>query len=182
MKRILINKNFNILAVIIVFMLIYPLSAQFYGLKRAGIQGGVVFPENWGAGLSLGARLDFGELAHQVYIIPMITYWNAKEDTIGMSNIALAADLQYFPFHQQEGAYIGVGMSYNFLSWDYYYKVYAPTVTEKLGQTEARRIGFYPIIGYVYKINQISLFAELKYNLISEFDAFQLTLGATMKL
>jgi len=176
------NKNFNVFSLLILFLLICPLSAQLLGIKGAGIQGGVVFPENWGTGLNLGARLDFGELTKQVYVIPMITYWNAKKDTIGMSNIALAADLQYFPFHEQEGAYIGVGLSYNFLSWDYYYIIYAPTVTENLGHTDDRRIGFYPIIGYVHTIDQFSLFAELKYNLISDFDAFQFTLGATMKL
>jgi hypothetical protein len=168
--------------IILIFLLITPLSAKFYGLERVGIHGGFVFPENWGTGFNIGLSLDFGEMAKQVYFVPKLTYWHASKDSIEMSNLALAADLIYFPFVEREGVYVGTGISYNFLSWEYYYKSYAPIVTENLAQTEDTRIGFYPLVGYIYKINQIALIGELKYNLISDFDTIQLSVGAIIKL
>lgn len=173
---------FRLFYFLFILLFVYPISAQIAGLKGVNIHGGIIFPEEWDKGFNIGAGVDLGEVASEVHLAPKLTYWKASKGEYGLSNFVIAIDLQYFAIEQVEGLYIGIGISYNFLSWDYVYIDYDPVLTEKMDQTSDNRIGFNPILGYQRMINVVVAFAELKYNLISEFDTLQFTIGVQMPL
>lgn len=176
------HKCVKVMCVFMILLLIYPVSAQDMGIKSVHASAGVVFPENFGTGFNFGAGVDLGELAKKVHLLPQISYWKASKEDHSMSNFVLALNMQYFVSEPLEGAYLGVGISYNFLSWDYYYIDYVPEQTEKWDETSDNKIGFYPLLGYQRKIDMITAFAEIKYSLISEFDTWQILIGAQMPL
>jgi hypothetical protein len=176
------SKYFKLLAFLFTLFMVHPVTAQIAGLKGVNIHGGIISPEAWDTGFNIGAGVDLGEVASDVHLAPKLSYWKASRGEYSLSNFVIAIDLQYFAIEQVEGLYIGIGMTYNFLSWDYVYIEYDPVLTKKMDQTSDNRIGFNPILGYQRMVNIVLVFAELKYNLISEFDTFQLTIGVQLPL
>jgi len=172
------HKYVKSLCMFFTLLLVYPVPAQNMTIKGVHVSGGVIFPEGFGTGFNLGAGVDLGELAKQVHILPQISYWKASKEDHSMSNFVLALDMQYFVPETFEGAYLGMGISYNFLSWDYFFIDYAPEYIEKWDEAADSKIGFYPLLGYQRKLDMIIAFAEIKYNLISEFDTWQISIGA----
>jgi hypothetical protein len=170
------------MCVILTLLVVHPVKAQDISIKGVHVSGGVIFPESFGTGFNFAAGIDLGELAKKVHISPLISYWKASKEDHSMSNFALALDMQYFISEPLKGAYLGVGMSYNFLSWDYSYIVYDPEQRQVWDETTENKIGFYPLLGYQRKIDMIIAFAEIKYHLISEFDTVQISIGAQWPL
>ena len=170
------------MCVLLALFFVYTVPAQDMSIKGVRVSGGVIFPESFGTGFNFGAGIDLGELAKQVHLLPRLSYWKASKEDHSMSNFVLALDMQYFIPELLEGAYLGLGISYNFLNWDYSYTDYDPEEVTKWDETADSRIGFYPLLGYQRKIDMVIAFAEIKYILISEFDTWQLLIGAQLPL
>ena len=170
------------MCVLITMLFFSTVPAQDISIKAVNGSVGIIFPEGFGTGFNFGGGIDLGELAKDVHLLPRINYWKASKEGHSMSNFVLGLDMHYFVSEPLEGGYIGVGISYNFLSWDYFYIDYEPEQIKNWDETSDSRIGFYPLIGYQRKMDMIIAFAEIKYILISEFDTWQLLVGAQMPL
>lgn len=188
------------LALLAVLFLVGSLGfAQSLGLHEVG--GGVGFVSasvtGSGSGSSseslsgflIAAHANLGELAKDLTLVPDITYWSTSKDISGLtwklSDFAINANVHYAI--EMEGAvkpYVGAGLGFNSMSST----VALPTYTNPLtGQTfggnvtaSDSRIGINILAGANYKMNdQMSLFLEPRYVLASDFNHFQIKVGAS---
>ncbi|NWG75797.1 MAG: hypothetical protein HXY24_14550 [Rubrivivax sp.] len=170
-----------LLCAICSFGVILPTFAAQFIFSGAAVYGGAVFPENWDTGFNVGAGAYFGPLSEGIYLVPSLTYWESsavQEDDaeVGISDFSIAVDVHYFFMKQQQGAYIGGGLSYNMLSWEYTYIAY-PYGSRYWVDNSESKIGFAPLGGYLFNLGKLTALIEAKYNLISDFNTFQISLG-----
>ena len=162
-------------------LFILPLSAADFNLKGISMYGGIVLPENWDAGFNAGAGVSLGELSPGTYLFPGLTFWETtSEQTDGadvdLSDFSIAVDVHYFIKHAQQGLYVGGGLSYNIMSWEYSYLSY-PSGSRYWINYNDEKIGFAPVAGYVFNPGSIAGFAEFKYNLLEDFNTVQISVG-----
>ena len=173
-------KKFVVLMVVAVLVLIsLPASAAEMGLKRIAGKVGVVFPKDLGTGFMLGAAADMGELTDNLNLVPLISYWKSSKSEsgldYGLSNFQIGADVQY-SLKETKGLYFGGGLSINFASisvdWP---PEYAPYVSSN--SASETKIGIDFLAGYELPIGKNTGFANVKYNLISDINTFEINIG-----
>ena len=173
---------------VVVFSTVLPfsqVSAQTIEYSGFNVFLGAVIPEDWDTGFNIGAGVCLGEVLESIFLYPSLSYWEATSGDLGsasedagLSNISVAVDAHYHFTGTQEGLYTGTGISYNILSWDYAYSAYVPHRVTYWAEDSDQKIGFQPLVGYNMDFDRFSGFVELKYNLISDFNTVQLSLGA----
>jgi hypothetical protein len=175
------RKMYVVLAVILMFAAIAP--AQGIGLHAIAPKVGVVFPQDWDMGFLFGAKANLGEISEDLELHPFALYWTAGSDEFGidlsLSNIQIGGDVVYF-LPNVEGLYVGGGLSINFLSFEAGATFFNPFTgqTESITADESlTRIGISPVAGYEIPVGDNWAFVEVRYNIISDFNAFEIEVG-----
>lgn len=157
-----------------------PVSASDMGLKRLGGKVGIVFPKDLDMGFMLGAAADMGEITDNLKLVPLISYWNAGKSEGGydfsLSNFQIGADVQYY-LKDVKGLYFGGGLSINFASASV---DVPPEIAAFVPETSSSStdIGIDFLGGYEMPLGKTTTgFAQLKYNLISDLNTFEINLG-----
>lgn len=141
--------------------------SQGLGLKSVKPKIGLIFPKSpWETGFNVGAGVDLGEVTSNLHLVPSLAYWHSSVNTFGLSNFQLAADVEYY-LQNVKGLYFGGGISVNFFSGD------IDSVT---------RFGLGFLGGYKFPLESVTLFGQAKYNVISDFNTFELVIGAEFPL
>ncbi len=177
-----------VLSLVVVLLLIGSVSfAQSLGLREIG--GGLGYvtvsptasSESFG-GFVFAAHANLGELAKDLSLWPEISYWSASKDISGftfkVSDFAINANVHYNI--AMEGAvkpYVGAGLGFNSLGFTSTLPFLGTvTVTDS-------RFGINLLAGANYKMNdQMSLFIEPRYVLASDFNHFQIKVGASFAM
>jgi len=159
------------------------------GFNGAAVGVGVVMPESpWDMGFNGAAYVNLGEVSDGLVFVPGLAYWSAgySESYYGvnsdatLSNIAINADVHYFFSGKEEGAYAGGGLSFNMVSVETTYPSYSYlgyTVPGGSITADDSKIGFQALGGYLMDVGGMKGFAEAKYNIISDFNTFQINVG-----
>jgi outer membrane protein W len=171
--------------------------AQSLGLQQLG--GGIGYvsvsaagpsTENIG-GFLIAAHADLGEVTKGITLFPEIEYFSASKDIGGgtwkVSDIAINVNAHYNL--EMEGSvkpYVGAGLGFNSFGFDWT----TPRIDYGFGVTSGgtysqsyTRIGINLLVGANYKMNnQITLFLEPRYVLASDFNNFQIKVGASFAL
>lgn len=151
-----------------------PASATDIGYRGLGVQGGAVAPSNWDTGYGVGVHVDLGEMTHGLFLQPSANYWQASgtDSFLGlnfdrdMSNLALGADVLWYPSGERQGWYVGGGAYLNRLEYD----IYGATLTDN-------RLGANAIGGYDFAFAGSAAFVEGRYHVVSGFNTVQVGLG-----
>ena len=182
------KKLLTILSIVLAFGFITNISAAELGLKAIAPQVGLVMPEDpWDTGFHVGAKANMGELTEGLGLYPYVGYWSsgysysylAASEDISLSNIQIGADAHYH-LADVEGLYFGGGVSLNFLKMD------IPTVDPFTGQATTisdsnTEFGIGLLAGYELPIGSNLGFVQGKYNIISDFNTLELTVGIYFK-
>ena len=168
--------------------------AQSLGLHEVGGGLGYVSASVTGSstesvgGFVFAAHANLGEVSKGITLFPEIQYWSASKDISGgtwkVSDFAINANIHYDL--EMEGAvkpYVGAGLGFNSFSFDY--TIPGATFFGFGGtySVTATRIGINLLAGANYKMNdQMSLFLEPRYVLASDFNHFQIKVGATFAM
>jgi hypothetical protein len=172
-------------------------SAQSLGLQQLG--GGIGYVSVSAAGPStetiggflIAVHANLGEVAKNIELFPEIEYFSASKDIGGgtwkVSDIAINVNAHYNL--EMEGSvkpYVGAGLGFNSFGFDWTTPVinYGPGLS--YGGTYSQsytRIGINLLVGANYKMNdKISLFVEPRYVLASDFNHFQIKVGASFTM
>ena len=176
------RKMYVALTIILMFAAIAP--AQDIGFHAIAPKVGVLFPEDpWDTGFLFGAKVNMGELSENLELQPFALYWTSSTDLFGidlsLTNIQIGGDVVYF-LPNVEGLYAGGGLSINFLSFESGATFFNPftgqteSVTEDVSDT---KIGFGLVGGYEIPVGDNWAFIEGKYNIISDFNTFEIEVG-----
>ena len=177
-------KKLSLVLFIILFATL-SVNASGLGLYSIAPKVGVIMPEDpWKTGFMFGAEADLGEITENLHLVPVFGYWSSKYDFSGadltLSNIQIGGDVHYF-IPSAKGLFVGGGIGLNFLSVD------LPTVTY-FGQSygggseSETKFGFGFLAGYVIPLNNMQAFVKAKYNLISDFNTFEINAGVAFNL
>jgi len=178
-----------ILLLVLAFGLITTSSAQGLSLKAIAPQLGLVMPEDpWDMGFHIGAKANLGEVAQGFGLYPFVGYWSSKysysaadlSEDLTLSNIQFGADVHYHLANVQ-GLYVGGGLSLNILSIDFPSYNYATGdyTTESDSET---KFGIGLLAGYEMAFGNNLGFVQGKYNLISDLNTLELTVGLYFNL
>ncbi|KAB2965158.1 MAG: outer membrane beta-barrel protein [Thermoanaerobaculia bacterium] len=158
-----------------------PATASEIGFNGVGVSGGVVMPVHWDTGQQLSVHVDLGTLTRGLYLQPSASYWRATgSDTISsgvpfipditfdreMTNLALGADVLWYPADERRGWYVGGGAYINRVE----YEIFGGKLTDE-------RVGGNAIGGYDFSLGGGSAFVEARYHVLSGFNTAQLGLG-----
>jgi len=163
-----------------IFSLSSNIFASDLGYRSFGVKLGVALPEDpWSTGFVIGANADMGEIIDDLNLVPSISYWHGGGDfgtiDINYSNIQIAGDVHYH-IKNVKGLYAGGGISINILTtdipsfsvWGYSTEDYSDTSTN---------FGIAVLSGYEMEIAGFKAYGEAKYNLISDFNTFEILIG-----
>jgi hypothetical protein len=178
------KKIIGLMVIVLVLSLSLTASAADMGLKRLNGQVGLLFPStpnlSYGVGFLLGAGADLGEITDNLHLVPSLSYWILSPDVEGYesssvdvsaSNFQIAADVQYY-LKDVKGLYFGGGLSINFNSASIEYQGF------EVGAGTGTDIGLGLLGGYEMPLNSTTTgFAQLKYNIISDFNTFAILFG-----
>jgi opacity protein-like surface antigen len=167
--------------------------AQTLGLREIGGGVGYVSASVTGSssesvgGFVIAAHANLGELAKNLSLYPDIEYWSASKDIGGgtwkVSDFAINANVHYNI--AMEGAvkpYVGAGLGFNSFSFSYAVPALAAYGFGTYS-VSASRIGINLLAGANYKMNdQMTLFLEPRYVLASDFNHFQIKVGASFAM
>jgi opacity protein-like surface antigen len=183
------KKLFTIMLLVLALGFITNGSAQGLGLKAIAPQLGLVMPEDpWDMGFHIGAKVNMGELAENLGLYPFLGYWSTKysyselglSEDMSLSNIQIGADAHY-KIASAQGLYVGGGLSFNILSVDVpYYNYFTGEVTTK--SDSESKIGIGLLAGYELPLGSNLGFIQGKYNIISDFNTVELTVGMYFNL
>jgi hypothetical protein len=183
------KKLITAMSLVLAFGLISISSAEGLGLKAIAPQVGLVMPESpWDTGFHVGAKANMGELTKDIGLYPFVGYWSSgysysyytASTDISLSNIQFGADAHYH-MADVEGLYFGGGLSLNILSVGVpVYNAYTgKTTTESDSKT---KIGIGLLAGYELPIGNNLGFVQGKYNIISDLNTIELTVGIYFKM
>ncbi len=183
------KKLFTILLLVLAFGFITSSSAQGLGFKAIAPQLGLVMPEDpWDMGFHVGAKINLGELTKDLGLYPFVGYWSSKysysafdESTdLKLSNIQIGADVHYH-IASMQGFYVGGGLSFNMLSIEFpsYNPFTGASTTESNSDS---KIGFGLLAGYELPLGSNLGFVQGKYNLISDLNTLEITVGMYFNL
>ncbi len=183
------KKLFTILLLVLAFGFITTSSAQGLGFKAIAPQLGLVMPEDpWDMGFHVGAKINMGELANNLGLYPFVGYWSSKytygdfglNEDLTLSNIQIGADVHYH-IASAEGLYVGGGLSFNMLSIEF--PSYNPITLESTTDSESdSKIGIGLLAGYELPFGSSLGFIQGKYNIISDLNTIELTVGMYFNL
>jgi len=154
--------------------------AQDLELRKAGGGLGLIFPDNpWDNGFKLGATAYMGELMDGVHLYLIVNYWSSSTDLgiaeLSLSNFQLGADIHY-NMKEVDGTYLGGGINLNFFGFD---------VVDFFGNTSDEsetRVGLALLGGYQKPLGKMTGFAEARYNIIADFNTFELVAGLLFEI
>lgn len=168
----------KILVVIFAVTMIFGMAqAQKPGLNSVRPMVGVTFPESpWNTGFVVGADVDMGELMDNVHLVPGFAYWSSSYSVdfgasfggtfdVSLSDFRVGADAFYY-VPSVKGLYAGGGLNLNFFGSD----------------AEGTKIGIDFVAGYELPMKSFTLFAQGKYNIVSDFSSLDLVVGAQFPL
>lgn len=179
------------LTMVVVFVLacamVFPVSAQKLGYNGVGVGAGLIMPEDpWDTGFNIAGYVNMGEFTDNLVFVPGLAYWSSGvsigDIDLSLSNFAVSADVHYFFERKQQGPYAGGGLGLNFVSAEFAVPGFFNPFT---GQTEGgttqsnsdTEFGFQVLGGYMLEVSNMMGFVEAKYNLISNFNTFQINVG-----
>ncbi len=145
------------------------------GFKTIRAKVGVIMPEDpWETGFDIGGAVDLGELTKNLHLVPNLAYWSSSYTLdlgsyfgtydISINNFQMGADVNYF---FMDNLYGGGGLSLNFLGGDIDSEI---------------RFGFDVLAGGIYRLKSFNIYAEARYNFISDFNTFELVAGVEFPL
>jgi len=151
-----------------------PAPAADIGYRGLAVQGGIVAPSNWDTGYEVGVHVDLGEITNGLFLQPSLDYWKASatdsffgiEFDRDLSNLALGADVLWYPSGDRRGWYVGGGAFLNLLRYD----TLGSTLTDN-------RVGANAVGGYDFALGGSSAFVEGRYHVVSGFNTVQVGLG-----
>jgi opacity protein-like surface antigen len=183
------KKLFTILLLVLAFGFITTSSAQGLGFKAIAPQLGLVMPEDpWDMGFAIGGVINMGELSTNLGLYPFVGYWSSKytydafdlSEDLTLSNIQIGADVHY-SIASAKGLYVGGGLSFNMLSVEF--PSYNPVTFESTTDSESdSKIGIGLLAGYEMPLGSNLGFIQGKYNLISDLNTLELTVGIYFNL
>jgi hypothetical protein len=183
------KKLFAVMILLLMFGFVSIGSAQGLGLKAIAPQVGLIMPASpWKTGFSIGAKANMGDLAEGIGLYPFAGYWSSKytwsyytwSSDLTLSNIQIGADAHYH-LPSVQGLYIGGGLSLNFMSVESAIpNIYGTGVTT--ASASDTKIGIGLLAGYEMPIGSNLGFVQGKYNLISDFNTLELTVGLYFNL
>lgn len=150
--------------------------SQELGLKSITGKVGIVMPESpWNTGFLIGGEANLGEIFQGTTLNPFLAYWSSGYSILGidlsLSNFQLGADLHY-SIPDVKGLFVGGGLGLNFISFE------APNIFGAGSfSTSDTKIGIDLLAGYKFPISTMTGVAGARYNIISDFNTFEITLG-----
>lgn len=177
-------KKFVVLAVAVFALTVAPVAAQQFGLFSVNPSISIVMPENHNMGFGLNVSANVGEVMEGLSIYPTVGYWTASwenYDNSSTSNISIGADVHYTMDAFPKGMYVGAGLSYNMLTWEYDY-VNPWTGQNKTWSFDDNNFGSSAFVGYAFTMGNFGLFAEARYNVINNFNNLQFSVGVPFSM
>jgi len=152
------------------------------GLKSIAPKIGLAMPENLDTTFYLGVGAKMGEITDNLELVPFLGFWSSGKDELGwdwsFSDFQFGADVHY-GIKGVEGLYGGGGLSFNIFTskWEYTY------LGQKHDDSDSEfKIGFDILAGYETPIGSKTAFAEIKYNIINDFNTLEITVGVNFDL
>jgi len=152
---------------------------QGLGLNSITAKAGIIMPEDpWETGFQIGAKVDMGQLADNIHLVPFAEYWSSSYDfgsaSLDLTNFKIGAAGHYM-IPNVSGLYAGAGLSLNFLSVDVPGVTFFGTTTGG-GSASETEFGFNVLGGYKFPIGGMNGVVEAEYNLM-DVGTFQLGVG-----
>ncbi len=156
--------------------------AQGLGFHGIAAQAGLVIPNSTGysAGLALGAKVNMGEIAKDITLMPLIQYhlpgYDKPSGSVGdlsVSTLVIGADAHY-PINQN--TYVGGGLNYNIVTveWEVDLGAFGGKQTWDASGSE---IGFSVLGGYNFDLAGYNSAVEGRYNLVSGYNSLVVMLN-----
>jgi hypothetical protein len=154
------------------------MSAAAFAFGGVDLRGGIAIPSEWDNGTTFGVSVEVGELTNGLYLYPAVRYSIAEETEslfgidlgLEVTDLALGAEVRYFPAMEQRGWYFGGGVYAHFL--DHEFRVGSGT-----SSVSTEQIGPGGVVGYRWKWNNVSFFTEARYDLADVFDRAEVLIG-----
>lgn len=190
MKKIVV-----LLVLVFALSFVTNLAAQDIGFYSVGGKVALLLPEDpWSTGFSIGAVANLGEITDNLQLVPSLAYWFSGYDIEGadnysVNNLQIAGDVHYL-LENVEGLYFGGGLSLNFINWDYpsVEFTYDPVTGFPTGYSSTKasesktKVGLNLLGGYEIPVGKNTGFAEAKYNIIGDFNTFEICVGILFDL
>ena len=187
----------RILGLLFILCLVSAVSfSQGLGLK--GIGGGVGFvsvsptgSSETFSGFLIAAHADLGEFTKDFSLVPDIEYFSTSKSVSGtsltVSDFSINVNAHYnIAMEGMLKPYVGAGLGYNSLSATVAlpsYSVFGVNYGGGTASASASRIGINLLVGGNYKLNDmLTLFAEPRYVLASDYNHFEIKVGVTYAL
>ncbi len=177
-------KKFIVLTAAVFALIVSPVAAQNFGLFSVNPSASIVMPEHHDMGFGINVSANVGEVMEGLSIYPAISYWMASWENYENSstnNIAIGADVHYTMSGFPEGMYVGAGLSYNMLTWEYDY-LDPWTGNTRTWSFDDNNFGTSAFVGYAFTMGNFGLFAEARYNVINNFNNLQLSVGVPFSM
>ena len=161
-----------------------PAAAADFGLYGFDVRAGLVIPTDWDTGYLVGASANVAELFDGLYLFPAISYSQAEdsESALGIdfdlevTNIALGAEVRYFPDGQPRGWYFGGGPYLNLVDREFLVGFGGGGRT-RVASVDTEEIGITGVAGYQLGAGDAGLLLEGRYSVVSGYDTAQLLIG-----
>jgi hypothetical protein len=171
---------------VIILFIVLSLSSLIFaadiGLKSIAPKLGVAMPEDLDTTFYLGLNANMGEITDNLYLYPVLGFWSSGKDSYGFdwsfSDFQLGADVHYM-IEGIEGLYGGGGLSLNIFTSSVEYSYYGETYDESDSET---KIGFNILGGYELPVGGKTAFAEVKYNIVEDFNTLEICIGMNFDL
>jgi len=177
------KRFFGVLALVVFVMALG--NAQQIGLKAVGGEVGYnsfSFADESFGGLAFGAVANLGELTQGLSLYPSVTYAMGSKNDVDVSDLAINANVKYSFKAEGFTPYVGGGIGLNIVS------VTTPAITVPFfgtvggGSESETRIGINLLGGAEMKLGNMTGFAQFGYNLVSDFNHFQILAGVMFPL
>ncbi len=163
--------------------------AQGIQFKSITPHVGLIFPDSpWDTGFLVGAEADLGIKVNEIAIVPVVNYWHSSYsyNTSGtfdltLSNLQIGADAHFNLPNVVKGLYAGGGLSFNFITSEFPTYNYT-TFTTTTGSNTDTNIGFDIMAGYNLALGSMAGVVQARYNIISNLNTFEITLGVTFDM
>lgn len=151
------------------------------GLKRLGVEAGLVDPEAVGSTIGFGVFADLGNLAHDIRLSSHLGYWSKSENAFGaeasLRDISVGARARYM-FHVASPKlqpYVGTGLGLHFFNT----KVEVPGFSV---EDSATKLGLDLGGGVLTPVSpKTDLFADLWYT-VADIDMLSMKAGVSFRL
>lgn len=162
--------------------------AAEFGLGAIEGRAGIALPSDWDNGYSLGVAMDIGKLASGLYLYPGLRYARAEDSftlrafpggpgvdrTLSVTDIALGAEVRFFPAKEQKGWYFGGGAYLHFLTYE------ESQGGDNIAEFDTNQVGPAGVGGFLWKRDGgLSLFAEARVDFADVFDRGEVLVGVS---